>query len=170
MHTTTRLALDVPDGSDAVTNYPTVSSQQMTTLDNAAIYKSGTLASRPTAGSVVSGTLYDATDTGVLYRQIGGSWVALQNGPNASGQATFLQLATAAQLVVATGTSSNVSAGGTATITHGIGRTPVNVQLTTLWADGSASASWTVYNVTSTQFTAANKGSTTANFYWLAIG
>lgn len=63
MHTTSRLALEIPDAGDNESAYPPVSSQQMTTLDNAAIYTEGTLVSRPTPVSTEHGQFYKTTDS-----------------------------------------------------------------------------------------------------------
>jgi hypothetical protein len=73
MHTTSRLGLEVPDTSDNESVFPAVSSQQMTTLDNAVIVTEGTLASRPTSGSYVGQTYY-ATDALSWYFWTGSAW------------------------------------------------------------------------------------------------
>lgn len=80
-NTTSRLGLVQP----LVTDPPTVLRTGMTTdataLDNAAIFKSGTLAARPGAGTVVAGTYYLATDLadggsqGTLFQSNGVTWV-----------------------------------------------------------------------------------------------
>lgn len=81
MHTTTRLGLQVPDGIDNESSYPTVSSQQMSTLDNAAIYEEGSLAARPAANAVAHGTLYRSTDASDLSWSDGTNWNSLSGGP-----------------------------------------------------------------------------------------
>lgn len=78
MHTSSRLSLEIPDPSDAVTNYPAVSSQQMTELDNALIYMTGTLAGLPAASSVPAGVSYYATDSGIVLFAVGTGSAASQ--------------------------------------------------------------------------------------------
>jgi microcystin-dependent protein len=62
MIATTRLGLDTPQGTDAVSAGPADFSQSLGVLDNAAITTPGTLASRPSPTSVVTGYLYICTD------------------------------------------------------------------------------------------------------------
>lgn len=71
---TTRLSLPTINGAtDAVSSYPSVNTSQMGTLDNAAIYQSGTLAARP--ATPVAGTFYFATDGPTLYCYDGSAWL-----------------------------------------------------------------------------------------------
>jgi len=74
MHTTSRLILAQVDGTDEVSVFPASFNADMATLDNAAIYSSGTLVARPAATAVVAGTLYLATDTALLYESNGTVW------------------------------------------------------------------------------------------------
>lgn len=79
MAATPRLGLRRPQGADNfsiagdMTNHADI-------LDNAAIDQSGTLAARPTANSVPSGTYYFAVDTGDISRSNGVVWRTLTPG------------------------------------------------------------------------------------------
>lgn len=74
MADTPRLAMHRPVGADSF--LPTTDLQDIVdTLDNAAIYQQGTYAARPAIGTVVEGTYYSTTDTGVTYRSDGTSWI-----------------------------------------------------------------------------------------------
>jgi Phage Tail Collar Domain len=73
MHTTTRLGLDVLDGSDAVNSTPTIDAQAKGILDNAVTYSQGTLASLPAAS--LAGRRYYATDISQELYDTGTSWV-----------------------------------------------------------------------------------------------
>jgi hypothetical protein len=77
---TSRLALPQPTGSDLISGGDDAISAGFATLDNAAIFASGTFASRP-AASALAGKLYYATDTGALYLSVGGVWVTITTGP-----------------------------------------------------------------------------------------
>lgn len=87
MHTTTRLGLDVLDGTDGVNTTPTVDAQVKTILDNAAIYEEGTLVSRPAAGSVAHGTFYWSTDTADLAYNNGSAWLSVAPAAATVGRA-----------------------------------------------------------------------------------
>lgn len=63
------------DGSDAVTIYRTASNTNASKLGNAATLSTGTLGSRPAAGS--AGRLYRATDTGHVFFDDGTAWIDL---------------------------------------------------------------------------------------------
>ena len=62
MHLSSRLGLQIPDSTDAVSGFPPVNAEQMGLLDNAATFVEGTLASRTNPS--YHGQLYKATDTG----------------------------------------------------------------------------------------------------------
>lgn len=75
MHTTSRLKLDVPDGTDLESGYPADAAQSLGVLDNAALFQSGTLANKPSAASTANGTIYYCTDTGALLLCMANVWV-----------------------------------------------------------------------------------------------
>jgi hypothetical protein len=75
MVTTSRLGLDVPQGTDSVSGYPTQAAQALDILDNTVTITQGTLVSRPAAGSVPVNTMYYATDVGLYYITNGTTWV-----------------------------------------------------------------------------------------------
>ena len=89
MHSTSRLGLNIPDGSDNESAFPTVSNQQMTTLDASVVEFSGTLSNR---SSVVSspqiGFDYYATDTKQWFRYNGSAWQALRLIPVSTSTST----------------------------------------------------------------------------------
>jgi hypothetical protein len=72
---TARLALAQPVGADAASEFRVAMTSNTATLDNAAIYKSGTLASRP--ATPAAGTFYYATDTGLTYWWNGTAWLGV---------------------------------------------------------------------------------------------
>jgi microcystin-dependent protein len=76
MHTTTRLGLQTPDGSDTVTSFTGGPAAQVNSvLDRAAIWITPTTASsRPAAGSVVDGSFHRSTDTNVVSVSDGTNW------------------------------------------------------------------------------------------------
>lgn len=103
MITTSRLGMDVPQGTDSVSAYPTVAAQAFGILDNAAIYEQGTLVSLPAASSVAAGTVYYATDTTQYFISTGSAWVTalvttpwvtltLQSGLTVSGVTPAVRL------------------------------------------------------------------------------
>ena len=75
---TSRLSLLQPIGADPASELRLAIAGNATTLDAAAVYLRGTLASRPAAGSVAAGTFYDATDTGTL-KVAGNPWRTWSN-------------------------------------------------------------------------------------------
>lgn len=79
MHTTSRLALDVVDSTDAVSDYPTADAQAKGVLDAAVTFTEGTISARPAAA--LAGQLYYATDTGAYYVSNGSTWTV---GPRPS--------------------------------------------------------------------------------------
>lgn len=88
--TTSRLGLTAPLTTDADTQIRLSITGNADTLDNAAMYQSGTLAARA-ALSPVAGTFYYGTDTKLLYEYDGTEWLtalvagAWQNLTLASG-------------------------------------------------------------------------------------
>lgn len=78
MHTTSRLGLSVVDGTDNVSAFPAVHSENMTVLDAAVNYTTGTLAGRALLSPApVAGQVYYATDAGpngTFYLYSGSSW------------------------------------------------------------------------------------------------
>lgn len=77
MHTTSRLTLDVPDGTDLESAFPSVSSNQMGTLDNAVLVTENTISSRPLPGAVEKDHLFRATDLDQWSITDGASWFTL---------------------------------------------------------------------------------------------
>jgi hypothetical protein len=74
---TTRLALPTIDSTaDSVSSFPTVNTAQMSTLDNAVTFSSGTLAARPAAG--LRGRVYYASDVPAYYLDNATSWLTLE--------------------------------------------------------------------------------------------
>lgn len=94
MHTTSRLALQVPDGTDAESTFPAQDAATLAILDNAAMWGSGTLAAIPTAASTASGTIYYATDTGALMVCAASAWVLLNGDNSAIGAIKYFSGAT----------------------------------------------------------------------------
>jgi hypothetical protein len=84
MHTSPRLALQIPDATDNESLYPVVSAQRTGVLDNAAMYYSGTLVARASLTGLVAGTLYYATDTTLLYEYNGTTWKTLVTADTAA--------------------------------------------------------------------------------------
>ncbi len=82
--TTPRLALAQPLGSDPVAELRQAIAANAAGLDVAALDLSGTTAAMPPAG--IAGRYYAASDTGILWRDSGSAWVAVnpQDGPAAS--------------------------------------------------------------------------------------
>lgn len=72
---TSRLGLDEPASTDNISGFPAEDVEALGILDNAAIYLSGALASRPSAP--VDGTLYHATDTDDVSVFAGSAWISL---------------------------------------------------------------------------------------------
>lgn len=72
--TTTRLGLTQPIGSDNPSLLRTSITSDTNTLDNAAIYQEGTLASLPGTPVPASGAIYRATDADQLFLSSGGVW------------------------------------------------------------------------------------------------
>lgn len=68
---TARLALAQAVGSDSPAEYRISQTANSNTLDNAALYLSGTLAARPAASTVAAGTFFYATDTGATFLALG---------------------------------------------------------------------------------------------------
>lgn len=92
-HNTSRLGLTIPDGGDNESAWPGVSAEELTILDNAAIYLSGTLASRPAANTVAAGTLYYATDTVTFYISAANAWLLLNTTGNSQPVGALMQYA-----------------------------------------------------------------------------
>lgn len=105
MHTTSRLGLDVPDSTDAVSGFPTVAGQQMGILDNAVIYEENTLVNRPVASSTAHGTLFRTTDTNgeTLGWNDGAVWLPLGLIPASVSTNTT---ALSGQAIITTGSSA----------------------------------------------------------------
>lgn len=77
---TPRLGLHRPsrtDTPDVPSDLATLTGQ----LDEAAIYRTGTLAARPAASAVPAGTIFRVTDTDRVYLSTGASWVELGGEP-----------------------------------------------------------------------------------------
>lgn len=91
--TTSRLALSQPVGADPVSELRTAIGGNATTLDNAAIYASGTLASRPSAASVVNGYVYVCTDAPAVFVTNAGAWQFLPINAGAPPVGTVQQFA-----------------------------------------------------------------------------
>lgn len=82
MHTSTRLGVDIPDASDAVSAGPADFAQAFGVLDNAITVQRYTLVGLPAAGSVPNDTVAYVTDTSPPYYAIsnGSSWLPLVVG------------------------------------------------------------------------------------------
>ena len=76
---TSRLDLPYPLGSEDVSAYPPVSETQMTTLDAAVLYTSGTLSAMPAANTLEAGHRYYATDVGQELYNTGTSWIPVSS-------------------------------------------------------------------------------------------
>lgn len=81
MHTTSRLALSVPDGTDNVSSAPANFAQAFGVLDGALTFSQGTLAAR--LAPSLAGRVYYATDTGLFYVDTGSVWASLALQPGA---------------------------------------------------------------------------------------
>lgn len=75
-NSTTRLGLVLPVGTDPVAELRESITANATTLDDAAVWQTGTLATRPSSG-MIAGTVYRATDTGDVSITDGTSWYSL---------------------------------------------------------------------------------------------
>jgi microcystin-dependent protein len=75
MHTTPRLSLQVPDGTDEEETYPAEDAASLTILDNAGLWQSGTLAAKPNPATTIPGTQYYCTDTFALLLCVNGAWI-----------------------------------------------------------------------------------------------
>lgn len=80
MADTTRLSLPRPTGADLISSGDDVITEISDTLDNAAMFATGTIASRPSAASL-AGRFYYATDDGSLSFSTGSAWLVLDSGP-----------------------------------------------------------------------------------------
>jgi microcystin-dependent protein len=80
MAPTPRLALSQPSGTDLISQGDNLISADNVTLDDAAIYKTGTLAARGPAATL-AGKFYYATDDGSLSFSTGTVWLVLDAGP-----------------------------------------------------------------------------------------
>jgi microcystin-dependent protein len=69
-----RLGLDEPSATDAISGFPAEDVQALGVLDNAVIITQGTLTSRPAASAVAAGNEYHATDVGQWARSDGTAW------------------------------------------------------------------------------------------------
>lgn len=78
---TPRLGLHGPTGPDSA-RIPYDLDILRGQLDEAAIYRVGTLGARPAASSVPDGTIYRATDTGAIAVSNGSTWSTLFPAPN----------------------------------------------------------------------------------------
>lgn len=79
MYATSRLGMEVPQEPDNVSDGPADFSQAFNTIDNAALWTTGTLAARPPMP--VAGSLYLPSDqTGVLYHYNGTAWQSVTIG------------------------------------------------------------------------------------------
>lgn len=99
MGTTSRLALRYPELSDSA-DVPRDIENLANDIDSAAIYASGTFASRPTStvGSPgIAGRYYFATDTSRLYLDTGTSWVEVASG---AGSVTSAMIADGPQVPI----------------------------------------------------------------------
>jgi hypothetical protein len=74
---TSRLGLDEPSATDAISGFPAEDVQALGVLDNAALYLTGTLAARSSVTPLVAGVLYYATDSQVLAWYTGSAWVQI---------------------------------------------------------------------------------------------
>jgi microcystin-dependent protein len=69
-----RLGLDEPSATDAISGFPAEDVQALGVLDGAVITTPGTLAGRPGASTVPAGNEYHATDVGQWARSDGTNW------------------------------------------------------------------------------------------------
>lgn len=157
MHTTSRLALDVVDGTDNVSSFPTVNIQQMGVLDTAALYQEGTLANRPSAGTLPHGTFYRATDTGDLSYTNGNTWISVaQVGIGPSTPALYQQGTLAnrpAAGAVPAGTLYDASDTGMLAWTNGNAWTPLGLTAVTAAQNMTASIGTLINAVPSSTIT-----------------
>lgn len=66
-----------PVGPDPPSQLRVAITNNATTTDNAAIWLTGSLAARASISPLVAGTLYKATDTGLLYHYDGTAWTTV---------------------------------------------------------------------------------------------
>lgn len=178
MHGSSRLGLDIPDGVDPVTNFPTDDAQAMALLDNAFIYLTGTLAARGSISGLVDGTIYRATDTGqyYLWSAAASAWSELMLATDA------LQLAATGTLAMDWGTASLVVGNGSAvannlTVNHRLGRTPTQVLATPNGVGSPSPLVVQTFSYTSTTFglggqyvSGVASGNTFNSIGWIALG
>lgn len=79
-NSTSRLALVQPIGADAASELRVAITANATTLDPAVLQSSGTISSRPSAGSVQFGNEYYATDTAQWFKSNGSVWQMIPTG------------------------------------------------------------------------------------------
>jgi hypothetical protein len=85
---TSRLGLDTPASTDSISGFPADDVEALGVLDNAVIYRVGTVASRPSTG--IDGTIYRSTDSNDISFLAGTSWQSLAQATGAGGTLQFL--------------------------------------------------------------------------------
>jgi hypothetical protein len=166
-----RLGLDEPQATDAISGFPADDVEALGVLDNAVLYGEGTLAGRGSVTPLVAGFIYRATDTGDVSMHGGAGWIPLVRGSNVmtSGTGTFTWDGSSAQ-------------SPTAAVTHSIGRVP---QFAMAVGNGSTSDahgaavfcnrnigfdSTTQAGFIATAYDYTPAAGTTQPFYWIVTG
>ena len=113
MITTPRLQLEVPQSTDNVSGYPADAAQSLGALDNAALYKSGTITARASVTPLVAGLVYRATDTGDISIYDGSAWRSLVRASEAVAIVRGYLDGRAGSFGVSSGTGFSASRTGT---------------------------------------------------------